>query len=422
MFSAFVVPLLAAAIGQTSVKTDWPQWRGAHRDGISTETGLLKEWPKDGPALLWDSKKVNGGKSSVGTAFSSIAVSQGKIFTMGDQRGKGCFVYCLDEKTGAHLWETKIGNDQGDGPRCTPTVDGNRVYATTRQGNFACLETENGSVLWKTDFKKDHGGRMMSGWDYSESPTIDGEKVVVTPGGDNAAIVAFDKKTGEPLWQSNISNTGGAGYASIVVATVGDIRQYVTLMGTGRGLVGVDAKNGKFLWNYSKATRGTAHIPTAIVKDDLIFTSCGYGAGSALLKLIPSKGGVDVKEVYYLKGNELQNHHGGMILLGNYLYGGHGHNDGRPFCLDLKSGKFMWGPEANPGGGSAAVTYADGHLYFRFERGPVALIEATPTGYNMKSIFTPKMGGNGWPHPVVANGRLYLRGQDTLQAFDIKAK
>jgi outer membrane protein assembly factor BamB len=414
----FLLPFVLSG-ADASKKGDWPQWRGPERTAISTETGLLKEWPKDGPKLLWDARQVNNGHS-VGSGFSSLSIAQGKIFTMGDLKGEGGCVFCLDASAGKELWKTKIGNAQGDGPRCTPTVDGDRVYGLTRQGNLACLKVSDGSIVWQKDLKKDFGGRMMSGWDYSESPLVDGDKLVCTPGGKDAALVALNKMSGDVIWKCPFPVNSGAGYASIFIAAVGKVRQYITLLGPELGLVGVDAGTGKFLWNYKKIANGTANIPTALVKDDFVFTSTGYGTGAALLQLVPKDGGIDVKEIYFLPGNKLQNHHGGMVMLGDYIYGGHGHNQGFPFCLEWKTGKFAWDPQRGPGGGSAAVLYAEGNLYFRYESGTMALIEASSTGYNLKSSFKVPIGGNGWPHPVIHDGKLYLRGADQLLCYDIK--
>lgn len=415
-----LIALPLAAKGP-SVLQDWPQWRGPTRDAISTETGLLSEWPEKGPKLLWNSRVVNKGKS-VGTGYSSVSVANGRIFTMGDH-GQDGFVFALDEKTGWHLWATRIGQGQGDGPRCTPTVDGDRVYALSRQGNLVCLGTAKGNVRWTLNYKDQLKGRMMSGWDYSESPLVDGDKLICTPGGDDAALVALNKYTGKVLWKSKISKTGGAGYASIVIAEVGGIKQYITLLGASRGVVGVKADDGTFLWSYNKIANGTANIPTSIVKDDLVFCSTGYGAGAALLQLIPTgDGGVQAKEVYFKRGNELQNHHGGMVLLDGHIYGGHGHNAGNPFCLNMKTGDFAWKPVRGPGSGSAAVVYADGNLYIRYESNLMALVQASPMGYRLVSQFNIPAGGNGWPHPVVVHGKLLLRGQDQVLCYDVKAK
>ena len=445
LFSAFALFLLVPTAFSKPDRTgpgkntEWPQWRGPERNGISAETGLLKQWPKDGPTLLWDARKVNGGMS-VGTGYSSMAITQGRIFTMGDlsvpevvevkkgdkiqkktiRKGDG-YVFAIDAQTGKEIWKTKVGPAQGDGPRCTPTIDGDRVYAITRQGTLACLKVSDGSVLWKKEFKKDFGGQMMSGWDYSESPTIDGDKLICTPGGKEAVLIALNKLTGDIYWKCQAPTASGAGYASIVKAEVGGVKQYITLMGPQLGIIGVDAETGKFLWNYKKIANGTANIPTPIVKGDLVFTSTGYGTGAALLKLVPDgQGGIKAEEQYFLKGGQLQNHHGGMIMLGDYLYGGHGHNQGNPFCLEWKTGKFAWGPIRGAGDRSAAVLYADGRLYFRYESGEMALVEASPKGYNLVSSFRPKIDGNGWPHPVIYQGRLYLRGNDQILCYDIK--
>ena len=317
---AFALLICQDLPAQENTRTsDWPQWRGPKRDGISSEKNLLTAWPDKGPPLLWNSKTVSG--KSIGVGFSSISIAGGKIYTMGDLGKEGCFVFCLDENTGNHLWATKIAPQNTgsyEGPRCTPTVDGDFIYVTARQGILSCLNKNDGEIVWQKDFVKEFKGKMMSGWGYSESPLIDGDKVVCTPGAEDAALVALNKLTGEVIWKSAIPKSGGSGYSSIVVTEAGGIRQYITLLGTGQGLVGVNAANGKFLWSYNKAVKGTAHIPTALVHDDLVFTSCGYGAGAALLKLVPDgKDGVKAKEVYFLDGKTLQNHHGGMVLLGD---------------------------------------------------------------------------------------------------------
>jgi outer membrane protein assembly factor BamB len=398
---------------------EWPQWRGPKRDGLSTETGLLRQWPNGGPPLQW---KATG----LGRGYSSVVLSGGRIFTMGDRntrgRGHAAFVIALDQATGKELWATRVGDPWNDGgPRCTPTVDGDLLFALTPHGDLVCLETATGKERWRKNLPNDFGGEMMSGWGYSESPLVDGDKLIVTPGGRDATLVALGKATGEVLWKAPVPGGDGAGYASAVVAEVGGVRQYVQLL--GRGIVGVAAKDGRFLWRYDRIANTTANIPTPIVRGDLVFCSTGYGTGSALLRLAPLGDRFEAKEVYFLKGRECQNHHGGMVLVGEYVYGGHGHNEGFPICVEFQTGKVAWRQDRGPGSGSAAVVYADGHLYFRYEDGVMALIEATPEGYREKGSFKlPVNGSPSWPHPVVAGGRLYLREQDALLCYDVRRK
>lgn len=399
---------------------DWPQWRGPHRDALSEETGLLPEWPAGGPRLLWNSKEVNHGQG-IGIGYSSVAIAQGRVFTLGDRQGKE-YVFALDATTGKHLWATPISPAEGDGPRSTPTVEGDRVYAVSRQGDLVCLSVADGRLLWHKNYKRDFQGRMMSSWHYSESVLIDGEKVIGTPGGDNATLVALNKYTGAVIWKAAVPRGGGAGYASPVVTEIEGLRQYITLLRSG--IVGVAAEDGRFLWRYDRIGNGTANIPTPLVWDNLVFCSTAYGTGSALLRLHRQGQGIRVEEVYFLKGKVLQNHHGGLVRVGDYIYGGHGHNAGLPFCLHWKTGHFAWGPVRGPGEGSAAVVYADGNLYFRYENGVMALIEATPQRYHLRSQFRlpDYVGTPSWPHPVVAHGKLWIRGRDVLLCYDLRPR
>lgn len=399
---------------------DWSGWRGENRDGISTETGLLDRWPEGGPKLIW---KAGG----LGRGFSSLSIGSGRIFTMGDL-ADGQYVFAMNASDGKALWKTRIGEvwePQGyAGPRCTPTIDGGQIYVIGPHGDLVCLEAANGQEVWHRNLKTDFGGRMHSGWGFSESPLVDGDRVVCTPGGTDAAIVALDKKTGAELWRTALPAIGdsggdGAAYGSIVISNAAGVKQYVQLM--GRGVVGVAAKDGKFLWGYNRVANPTANIPTPIVDGDYVFCSSGYGAGAALLKLAPEGSGVRAEEVYFLDGKVFQNHHGGMILVGDYVYAGHGHNAGAPTCQELKTGKTVWRHNRGPGTGSAAVAYADGNLYFRFENGIMALIGATPEGYEEKGKFAiPGVEHPSWSHPVIAGGRMYLREQDALLCYDIK--
>jgi len=415
--AAPAAPVPARSVPATAAH-DWPQWQGPNRDAISAETGLLAEWPNDGPPLLWKG-------TGLGKGLASVAIVGNRAYTMGDRDGQAAVV-AMDLATHKVVWTASVGPEWPDnGEHCTPTVDGGLVYALSCKSDLVCVDAKTGREQWRKNLMRDFGGQMMSVWGYSESPLVDGEKLICTPGAKAAMIVALDKKTGRLIWRSAVPSFGqrgkdGAGYASCVVSEGGGIRQYVTLV--GRGLIGVAAKDGKFLWGYDRVANGTANIPTPVVRGDYVFGSAGYGAGAALLKLTASGDSVKAQEVYFLDGNTFQNHHGGFVLVGDYIYGGHGHTAGAPVCIEFLTGKVMW-RVGQPAGGSAAVAYADGRLYFRYESGSMVLIEATPEGYRQKGMFTiPVKTAESWPHPSIADGRLYLRDNDTLMCFDIKKK
>lgn len=395
---------------------EWPQWRGPHRDGVSEEKGLLQHWTAKGPPLDWQT-------SGLGEGFASVVIVGGKVFTMG-KRNNVVSVMALAGDDGHLLWATPVGGSTGDAPSSTPTVDGDLVFAVSPQGDIVCVDVAYGKLVWQKSFTKDFGGSVPT-WKYCESPLVDGDKLICTPGGRDATLVALNKRTGETIWKCTVpSGAGnGSGYASTVISEAAGVRQYVQLMGAGTGCIGVSADDGKFLWNYARVGNGTASIPTPIVHGDYVFCSSGYGTGSALLKLSRSGNGVKAEEVYFLNGNVFQNHHGGLVLVGDYVYGGHGHNNGFPTCVELKTGKIKWGGKRGPGQESAAVVYADGQLYFRYQDGLMALIQASPKAYKLNGKFNiPKVSGPSWSHPVVAAGRLYLREQDNLFVYNLKGK
>ena len=413
--STSIISLFLIFLGITlpAAEPNWPQWRGPNRDGISTESGLLKSWPEGGPKLEWSNK-------GLGSGFASVAIHEGQIFTMGNRKD-GQFLIALSLADGSEQWATKVSGAENNGSRSTPTVDGNLVFTLSSSGDLICCETKSGKEVWKKNFARDFGGKMMSGWGYCESPLVDGEHLICTPGSNSAAMAALNKLTGDVVWKCETPNLGrsgkdGAGYSSIVISEACGIRQYVQLL--GRGVIGVSAADGKFLWNYNRIANGTANIPTPIIRDEFVFCSTGYQTGAALLKLVKDGSGVKAEEVYFHNGNTLQNHHGGMLLVGDYLYGGHGHNNGLPVCVKFSTGEIMWGPERGPGTGSAAVVYADGRLYFRYQNGVMALIEASPKGLNLLGTFNiPEARQPSWQHPVVAGGKLYLREQDHLHCY-----
>jgi outer membrane protein assembly factor BamB len=400
---------------------DWPSWRGPNRDARSTETGLLDQWPEGGPKLLFQ-------VDSLGKGYSSVSIVDGRLYTMSQVRGEAV-LQCLDAADGRELWSTPVGSGV---PNCTPTVDpaSGLVFALGREGDLVCCRAADGQLVWRKKFRDDFGGKMMSGWGYSESPLVDGDKLICTPGASDALLAALDKKTGRVLWTAalpaDVGNRGGdgAGYSSPVISHAADVKQYVQL--TGRGVVSVDAQSGRVLWTYNRIANGTANIPTPIVKDDYVFCSSGYNTGAALLKIGRDGDQVRAEEQYFLTAKQLQNHHGGMVLVGDYVYCGHGHNNGFPICVELETGRIMWGGEANrlrgPGEGSAAVVYADGKLYFRYQDGTMALIEATPKEYRLLGEFElATKHGNSWPHPVIYDGKLYIRDQQSLLCYDVKA-
>lgn len=392
---------------------DWPQWRGVNRDGCSTETGLLKTWPEGGPKLLWTAKGLGGG-------YSGLSFSGGRIFGM-SYRGADEVVWALDLKAGKELWSTRIAPADEkigypEGSRCTPTVADGRLFVLGAGGMLASLEAETGKLVWQKDLVKEFGGKMMSGWGYSESPLVDGNQVLCTPGGPGGTVLALNKQNGEPLWQTK-DLTDKAAYSSLVIATLGGVRQYVVL--TDASVAGIAAEGGKVLWHAPRPGR-TAVIPTPIVRDDLVFVTSGYGVGCNAFRITSAGGAFKAEEVYANK--VMVNHHGGVVLVGDHLYG---YSEGKGWaCQMFKTGESVWEEKGKLGKGS--ITYADGHLYLRFEgnKGTMALIEATPAGYRETGRFEQpeRSDKNSWPHPVILDGRLYLRDQDILLCYDIRQR
>ena len=383
---------------------DWPQWRGANRDGVSTEKGLLDKWPEGGPKLVWKAK-------GIGVGFSSVSVRDGMIYTMGDGK-ETSHVFCLDAKDGRILWTSKgVGKTGGNykGTRCTPTLDGDHLWALGQFGDLVCLEASNGAEVWRRSLTKDFGGRS-GGWNYTESPLVDAGKVMVTPGGKKGAVVALSAKTGKRVWQSK-DFTDGAQYSSLIASDFGGRRQYIQL--TGASVVGLDAKSGDMLWRASRKGR-TATVSTPIFHEGHVFVSSAYGVGCNGFKVTRNKAGFSARQIYANKS--ISNHHGGCIRVGDYVYGSSG---GTLACLELKTGKEMW-RERSAGKGSIVVV--DGKIILRTEKGPIALVEFNPKAYREISKFDQpeRSRAKAWPHPVVSNGILYIRDQGILLAYDLR--
>jgi outer membrane protein assembly factor BamB len=411
---ALVLCLLCIAFGvvDSARPNDWPAWRGADRTGVSTEKGLLKEWPEAGLKLQWKA-------TDLGQGFSTPAVADNRIYLIGAKSGEE-FAIALNAKDGNQIWATKLGavgkpNQRPNypGSRSTPTVDGDRIYVLGSDGDLACLD-KDGKIIWKKNLVKDFEG-SSGNWAYAESPLIDGDVLVCTPGGSKATLAALNKKNGEVIWKAAVPG-GQAGYASVIVAEAAGVKQYITLLGSG--LVGVAAKDGKLLWNYTKIA-GNTNCPTPIFHDGFVFCSAAgaRGGSCALLRLVAEGDGVTAKEEYV--GKVLANHHGGVVLIGDSLFGT---NNSALVCLDFKTGATKW---ENRSVGKGSVSAADGRLYVRGEKdGQVALVDASPAGYKETGRLKPAERGkrSAWPHPVIADGCLYLRDDDFLFCYDIKAK
>lgn len=426
-------PLVLSLFAATARADDWPQWRGPHRDGVSAEKNLLQKWPEAGPTKLWTVSGLGGG-------YSTPSVADGLIYGMGKKggdptkkRGTGGIdhVWARNEKDGSLAWSTPIGDipnvGYDEGGRSTPTFAKGKLYAVSMGGDLLCLDAKTGKEIWRKNYVKDFGGSIQA-WGYSESVLVDGDAVVGTPCSAKAAIVKFNAETGEVIWQAAVPNPGGAGgYSSPIKATIDGVEMYINLLGKSGGVVGVDAKSGKLLWRYTRVMNGTANIPTVVVRGNLVFCSTGYAdGGSALLELVKSGDKFEAKELKYHAAKELQNHHGGMVLVGDHLYLGRGHNNGLPTCVEFKTGSIVWAEDsgAGRGNGSGCVTAADGMIYFRYQNGVVALVKATSSGFELNGRFAiPEPSGKpSWPHPVIANGKLYIRDQDKLHCYNVSAK
>lgn len=404
-----ILAALLSLTAWTTAAADWPQWRGADRTDLSPETGLLKSWPEGGPKRVWLFENAGHG-------YSGPAIAKGKFFTLGTRDGNEILLV-LEANTGKELWATKIGsvlkNRWGDGPRGTPTVDGDRVYALSGPGDLVCVNVADGKILWQTNLT-DLGGEVP-GWGYCESVLVDGDRVVCTPGGSRGALAALDKLTGKLIWQS-AEFTDGAHYSSIMPAEINGTRQYVQLV--EKNFVGISAQDGKLLWKSDFPKGRTAVIPTPIIRGNAVYVTAGYGAGCKMVTIGP---GNTVTTVY--ENTVMKNHHGGVILVGDHLYG---HSDGYAWvCQDFKTGEEVWGHRAFRKG---AMAYADGRLYCLEEgSGTLVLAEASPKGWQEHGRFTlapqtkiRSSSGRIWTHPVISNGKLYLRDQDLIYCYDIK--
>ncbi len=414
---------VVCSFGQSLTAGEWPTFRGKGRTAVAIEGKLLGEWPEGGPKVVWET-------AGAGRGYASFAIQNGKLFTLGDGLStaggdKDEFLSAFDLNSGKQIWTTKTGPAWNEGPpdwqssRSTPTADGDRVYVITPKGVLVAASSSDGKIAWTKNLGEVFHGKKGDGWGYSESPLIDGDRLICTPGGDESTMVALNKANGELIWKSAVAGDRGAGHSSIVISQVGKKKIYVQT--TASGALGVSAADGKLLWTFPIDST-TCVIPTPIVRDDYVFFSAGYKRGGAMLKqVVAPSGDVSIDTVYGLN-TKLANKHGGIVLVGDYLYGD-SDDAGQPFCADLMTGEIKWVRSKGKGSGkgSAVVIAGDGKLYVQYQDGTFALVDPNVSGYREISAFTIPGSGNrpSWAHPVILDGKLYVRQDDKIVCYNI---
>jgi len=401
--SCLAALVLGFAQAPVPTATEWSQWRGANRDGVSAETGLLKQWPSGGPSRVWQG-------TGAGTGYSSFSSSSGRLYTIG-ARDDIEYVMAFDRASGRKLWETPNGrrfrNEQGDGPRSTPTTEGDVIYAFGGSGELACLDAATGRKVWSVNVVQQFGGSTPY-WGYSESPLIVGDRIIINAGGRRSALVAVNKATGAALWQQPGDD---AGYSSPMLLRTGSLQQ-VVFFTAERGLA-VDPRDGRLLWSYDRAANGTANIATPIVRGNRVFLSSDYGTGAALLDVRASGNLASASEVYFTR--DMRNHHASSVLVGSHLYG---FSSSILTAMVFDTGTVAW---RNRSVGKGSLIYADERLYLYSENGIVGLADASADGYVERGRFTLSTGNaSTWSHPVISNGLLILRDQDRVYAYDVR--
>jgi outer membrane protein assembly factor BamB len=404
VLAAPALPLGASTAAMGSPQ--WPQWRGPQRSGVSAETGLAKSWSSGGPEAVWS-------VSSLGEGYGSLAIREDRIYVQGVREHESS-VFCLSRKDGKTVWVTglagRLEQDRGSGPRGTPTLDGDRLYALTENGEMACIRAQDGAKIWRRNILQDFKGQNPH-WLLSESPLVDGDHVIVTPGGSRATIVALDKASGDTVWTSR-DLSDSAGYSSCIIEDVQGVRTVMAL--TAQAGVGVRAADGRLMWRYERVANRVANIATPVFHDNAVFYTSAYGTGCALLGLAAQNGVIKAEEIYFSR--DMQNHHGGVIFSNGFLYG---YSNNILTCLEFATGRVAWKDRSV---GKGCLTGADGNLYLLSENNVMGLAEATPDGYREKGRFSiPDQGRPSWAHPVVCGGRLYIRNQGWLACYRVQA-
>ncbi|MDR2586415.1 MAG: PQQ-binding-like beta-propeller repeat protein [Prevotellaceae bacterium] len=413
-----MIPML---IGINTYAQDWPQWRGLERNGLSKESGLNLEWSAKKPSLLWTFRDA-------GSGYASPAVAGTTLYCQGSAENQD-FVFALDTQTGALKWKQNLGDEhvsyqnRGHGPRGSVTMDGDKLYLIRGGGQIHCLLASDGKLLWQKDLVQDFGGKMMSDWGYSESPLIDGNLVICSPGGDEGTLVAFDKNNGYVVWRT-WELLDKSAYSSPIVAQIEGVRQYIQL--TEKRVAGIAAKDGKLLWSVEVPGFRTAVIPTPICVNNTVYVTTGYNVGCLLITLSKEDDVWRAEEVYANKN--MGNQHGGVVLINGHIYG---YSDFSGWvCQNFETGEAIWstGRSGEIGIGKGAVLGVGDRLICQEERsGLLAVAEASPDGWKelgrmpfperTQIVTTDNMV---WTHPVVSHGKLYLRDHDLLFCYDLR--
>jgi outer membrane protein assembly factor BamB len=412
-----IIRLLAGAIavlltGARLVADDWPQWRGPDRSNASRETGLLKQWPTNGPPLAW---RVTG----IGLGIHSVSVAGGRVFAVGNRDG-GEFVFALDARTGQKLWATRVGNSIEENAlmrwltQRSPTVDGGQLYTFTANGELLCLRVGDGQKVWQRSYPKDFGARRPP-WGFTDHPLVDGERLICSPFTTNAVIAALNKHTGEVVWKTSLDERIIAGYAALAQSAAGGVPQFILFHGSG--LDGFAADNGRLLWRYARRSTRTASTYTPTARDDLVLSPNGYGGGLALFKIVGGGRVFSTEDISH-KTMDLDAFQDSTAAVNDRLYL---IERGVPICVDMKTGVRVWSGSSTNRRARAALTWADGHLYIRNARGEVALVQTSPNGSTEKARFQiPEHEQSvGVTSPVLAHGRLWLRDNDRLFCYDV---
>ena len=407
---------------------DWPQWRGANRDGVSKETGINLDWSAKKPPLSWTFRQA-------GFGYSAPTIVGTTLYCQGGSNGKD-FAFALDVNTGNLKWKQELGaefvdqGNRGNGPRGSVTVDGDKLYLVRGGGQIHCLAAADGKLIWQQDFTADFGGRLMSGaqWGFSESPLVDGNLVIYTPGGSDGTMAALNKNTGAVVWRTK-EWTDPAGFSSAIVVEVGGIRQYIQQ--ASKGVAGISAKDGKLLWKTDNSAYRTAVIPTPVFNDNVVYVTNGYNGGCMCIRLTKEGDGIKAETIY--ANRNMDNQHGGVVLINGQIYG-HSERPSTPgdswVCQNFKTGEITWSQKTQDVGIGKGSLFAIGDrlLLFDMQKGTLAVVAASPEGWKefgrieiperMKD--DPSTDKQLWSHPIVANGKLYLRDHDLLFCFDLK--